>query len=569
MKKLIIENQDVNDRLLSTTQIDNPETDVQQTSEILPAEDAQKSLEISPEKTLEIDDNIEQEGYMDASPTVEFLKTMRHVGYSNYTALEELVDNAIDTDVDAKNVKIKIHQKKKNGEYDYIKICDDGGGIDKNTIKQAFKLGAKTGKIKAIDLGAYGTGQKSAILSMGRRYEVRTKAEDKPFYIVTYDMDDIIEKQKYIIPIRLGTDKEYVEFMKEVESKTGTIITLQKLDRMTNKNLDIFVSTLIEKFGMTYKYFIDEFNVNITINGKPVRSIDPMCRHELEIKCFTENEKFSYLGHEFKFSVYNIERMRDDTKRAKELKRGKPTAGLYIYRNKRLVGRALDLGILNITGDGHCNGVRIELFVDGDSDSLFGSTFTKVIYEKNKCDLDQSFRDICCSKIGYYIGIIRNVENQQLKTEKLSEEIKQQQDSVYDGINKNSFIDVKKKGINHPREIPVIKPEPTGIKRTFKGRRRNDKYADWEMVNYGENGILYIPTKKNGLYVIQINQEHPFWVEFLKDAGYEVRDFINKFFVAEAIALETTSYYEDGEKNIHLNEYMLQRSEHLRKLIMG
>ena len=152
MKKLIIENQDVNDRLLSTTQIDNPETDVQQTSEILPAEDAQKSLEISPEKTLEIDDNIEQEGYMDASPTVEFLKTMRHVGYSNYTALEELVDNAIDTDVDAKNVKIKIHQRRKMVNMIILKFAMTEAELIRTLLNKHSNLGQKREKSRLLIL---------------------------------------------------------------------------------------------------------------------------------------------------------------------------------------------------------------------------------------------------------------------------------------------------------------------------------------------------------------------------------------------------------------------------------
>lgn len=81
--------QDANDRSISETETDNPEIkkDAQQALEILPAKDTQESLEVSSEKNIEDDGNIELEGDLDVSPTVEFLETMRHLSYTNYTTV--------------------------------------------------------------------------------------------------------------------------------------------------------------------------------------------------------------------------------------------------------------------------------------------------------------------------------------------------------------------------------------------------------------------------------------------------------------------------------------------------
>jgi hypothetical protein len=50
---------------------------------------------------------------LDATPNVNFLCTLRNSGYDNYSAISDIVDNSLDTDVNSKNVSINIRFSKK------------------------------------------------------------------------------------------------------------------------------------------------------------------------------------------------------------------------------------------------------------------------------------------------------------------------------------------------------------------------------------------------------------------------------------------------------------------------
>ena len=131
-------------------------------------------------------------------PNVRFLTTLRNSGYNNYTALADIIDNSLDTNVETKNVRIKIKNATQNKyAYDSIYVADDGCGMSYNTLIEALKLGASTGKTKAFDLGSYGTGLKAAALSMSRRFTIQTKSEFDKFYIVTFDLDNLIELNSF------------------------------------------------------------------------------------------------------------------------------------------------------------------------------------------------------------------------------------------------------------------------------------------------------------------------------------------------------------------------------------
>jgi len=518
-------------------------------------------------KNLSLKQEIKQQvSQIDVTPNVNFLATLRNSGYNNYSAIADIIDNSLDTDVNSKNVK--VHIKKSKDDYEFIKICDDGCGMGIETLNEAFKLGALMGKNKEFDLGSYGTGLKAAALSLGRKFEVKTKTADDEFYIATYDLDVMIMTNTFEIPVTIGTWEQYGEFKRETGSDIGTVITITKLDRITNANITVFKDILKNKLGLFYKYFIDELNINLFVNGEFVKSIDPMLRKETYSTCLTENEKFEYNDSEFKFSVYNIEFVSQSL--SNEVNRSSAYAGLYIYRNNRLVGSSLDLGIVGKVGDGHLNGLRIELFCSGDSDNLFGSTFNKIIHEKDKNELDQGFRDMCKSRLRGYIKTVKNFEDSKTANEKISEDVKSEMAEIVKSINKNPFIGIKKeRGKNEHRDIIPEKkePDPDKIKNKFAVRKREDKFADYRFIKLGENGLIFKSVKEHGLYIIEINQEHPFWMKFLNNASLQTKDVIIKLLFSLGVSLEETEYYDNPEKENLLNEYYIKVSERLRKFI--
>jgi hypothetical protein len=502
---------------------------------------------------------------LDVTPNVNFLATLRNSGYNNYAAIADIIDNSLDTNVNSKNVKIII--KKIKDEYDHIKICDDGCGMDLETLKEAFKLGALTGKNRELDLGSYGTGLKAAALSIGKSFDVVTKSENSPLYIATYDLEALLNQNTFFIPIRIGTQEELNSFKEDVSSDTGTIIKLYKLDKVSNSNPSIFKDILKSKLSIYFKYFIDELNVKLFVNDELVEPFDPMFRKEFYSKCLTSNEKIIHGDNEIKFSVYNLEKVSKDL--SDKVGRNSQNAGLYIYRNKRLVGAGLDLGIVGKVGDGHLNGVRIELFINGNGDDLFGSTFNKMVHEKDKNDIDQAFKDICRNAIRPYIITIIGQEKQN-KGDKISEDVKKELDESTKSINSNRFIDIKKeKGVNTKREIPFEKKETVKVgSKPNQTRAREDKFFDYRFIQLGENGLMFKMVKEQGLHILEINQEHPFWANFMVESNYETKDVVFKLLASLGLALADIEYYNDTEKEIMLTEYFIKVSERLRKFII-
>lgn len=503
--------------------------------------------------------------FLNVQPNVNFLATLRHSGYNNYTAIADIIDNSLDTNVDSENVRITI--KKSKDEYEFIKISDDGCGMDLEVLNEAFKLGAITGKNRELDLGSYGTGLKAAALSIGRAFEVRTKSIDGEFYIATYDLDVLLNQNSFEIPIRIGTEDEYLDFKEEIISEYGTIITIYKLDRVSNTNASIFKDILKNKLALYYKYFIDEMGVNIFVNGEKVVGFDPMHRHEPFSKRLTLNEPFVYLDNKFMFSVYYLEKLDSGTDTKKKIGRNNSNAGLYIYRNNRLIGEGLDLGIINKHGDGWLAGLRVELFMNGNCDELLGSTFIKMIHEKDKTELNQGFRDACKKVLSGYVTTVRNMEKDKSNKE-ITPEMKTETDDIYENINKNKFVKIKKVGKNKKNLDTEPKKETVNVgKNKFSPRERNDVFATWKVISLGENGQFFRPAKENGKYVVEINQDHPFWVEFLVDADNFTKGIIHRLLVSMIISLEEITYFDDAEKENMLNEYFLEVSENLRKLI--
>jgi hypothetical protein len=336
---------------------------------------------------------------------------------------------------------------------------------------------------------------------------------------------------------------------------------------VSNSNPSIFKDILKSKLSIYFKYFIDELNVKLFVNDELVEPFDPMFRKEFYSKCLTSNEKIIHGDNEIKFSVYNLEKVSKDL--SDKVGRNSQNAGLYIYRNKRLVGAGLDLGIVGKVGDGHLNGVRIELFINGNGDDLFGSTFNKMVHEKDKNDIDQAFKDICRNAIRPYIITIIGQEKQN-KGDKISEDVKKELDESTKSINSNRFIDIKKeKGVNTKREIPFEKKETVKVgSKPNQTRAREDKFFDYRFIQLGENGLMFKMVKEQGLHILEINQEHPFWANFMVESNYETKDVVFKLLASLGLALADIEYYNDTEKEIMLTEYFIKVSERLRKFII-
>tara|TARA_R110000868_G_scaffold97995_1_gene269684 strand:- start:247 stop:1776 length:1530 start_codon:yes stop_codon:yes gene_type:complete len=500
-----------------------------------------------------------------AQPRAQFLETLRNSGYDNYQALADIVDNSLDSEVGSTKVNVNIIYDGK--EYQTIQIIDNGCGMDSDTIKEALKLGAITGKSRQNDLGSYGTGLKSAALSIGRSFKVITKSENDELFSVEYDIDSIIQQDNFDLDVLFENEEDIKIFNELVGEETGTVILISKIDKMTNRSVSQVQSLLLKHFGVTFGLFITEKNVEISVNDMLVKTIDPMYRNLRTTRKLSGMDEFiTYQDKKIKYNVFYLDKQDKDTL---EFSRNHAHAGLWIYRNNRLVGHGVDLGIILKQGDGHLNGLRIEMFIDGSLDSEFGSTYLKLITEKTKGHINQSLVDTCKKTLGSYTTQVRNMEKDKKKSENNNSEQKNILDDVFKNINDNKFIDIPKKGKNDKNETKTEKKEVKNPGRNkFSERKRNDYYADYRLVSLGQYGNIYRPGGRDkGVHIIEINTDHIYWEEFLSQQSEQTIGAVVKEWMSQVLALSSVEYYNDTDKESLLNEFFAKASENLRKMI--
>lgn len=509
--------------------------------------------------------NTNNQDFLDSNPNPESLLQFRHLGYTNQSTIGDICDNSIDTNVESSIVKINIKQSK--DVYQYVEVIDDGSGMDRQILEEALKLGSRTGKSRKNDLGSYGMGLKVAASAIGLKFEVFTKSENDNFLIASYDIEEKIEKNSFRTPVRIGNDDEFLEFKEKTQSDTGTIIKISKIDNIKDGNASQFAGTIKKYLGRTFKYFLEN-NIKFYVNDKEVSPVDPLYRNESFSETWTKDETFEYKGFKFKFTVVYINPLDKGHNETLDFKRNQMNAGLYIYRNYRLVGTGLDLGLIGKQGDGHLNGLRIELHTTGDADSLFGSTLTKMVHEKDGTDIDQGFRDKCLGVFGSYISRAKDKDKKDSTAKKTDKELKEKMERIKDGVNQNKFITIPRtKGRNQPDPNPKIKPTPTGRKNKPHIRERRDQFINHEIVSL-QTGEVFVPYKVNGEYIIQLNENHPFFSDFLINLNEEQMGYILKMFYSFAISLENTGFYNDSIKQNWFSEYFNEWSVYLRKMIL-
>ena len=499
-----------------------------------------------------------------AQPRAQYLETLRHSGYDNYQALSDILDNSLDSDVGSTQVKINIIYDGKN--YETIQIIDNGCGMDLNTISEALKLGAITGKNRENDLGSYGTGLKSAALSLGRSFKVITKSESDKLISVEYDIDDMLENDSFELDAVLEDENDKNLFNELVGEDSGTIVLIKKLDRISNKNPKQVHDLLMKHLGVTFGLFINEKNIDLFVNETLVNPIDPMYRNLRTTKKLTGMD--DYITYQDKKIKYNVFYLGKQDKDNLEFSRNSHNAGLWIWRNNRLVGSGVDLGIVNKYGDGYLNGLRIELFIDGSLDSEFGSTYLKLISEKAKGHINQSLVDTFKKSLGPFINQVRSMEKDRNSKEENHTEQKNILDEVFKNINENKFIEIPKKGKNKKQETPQEKKETKNPGRNkFTERKRDDCYANYRLISLGQYGNIYRGFKEDGIHFIEINTDHIYWTEFLSQQSEQTIGAVVKEWMSQVLALASVEYYNDSEKHDLLNEFFAKSSENLRKMI--
>jgi hypothetical protein len=281
------------------------------------------------------------------------LESLRGLGYALPTAIADLVDNSIA----AKSTEVVI-QLEWAGEDSWVRIVDDGQGMDDASLEAGMRLGARDPRAEraANDLGRFGLGLKTASFSQARRLTVASRQIDGPVVCLRWDLD-LIGQDGTEWPLFEGPapgSEHLIDPLEDMEH--GTIVLWEKLDRIVT---DGFVATdMIEladrieaHVAMTFHRLLDghQPELRLLLNGRMIKPWDPYLMGNPGKAL--ESSEYRILHATSVVAQCHVLPHRDMLKPAEQEAAAGPGGwiqqeGFYVYRNKRLLlaGGWLGLG---------------------------------------------------------------------------------------------------------------------------------------------------------------------------------------------------------------------------------
>lgn len=500
-----------------------------------------------------------------------FLLAFRNCGYDNYSAIADIIDNSLEPEVNPSYVKVDFETEGsgKDREIKSILVIDNGNGMSSDVLEEAMALGSDTGKNPTDNLGMYGTGMKAAAFSIGKKLQVFTKIDGGDVNYAVMSLEDT----PYVEYKTFGDgSEEYKKFKSTVNAEHGTIVKISHIDKLSNKSYQSFKGTLKNKISEIFNKFIYyEDVVKLYVCKDEVPYTDLIGNGTVGADMMGENS-FNIEGHDVSFKAWYIpkdatEKRGDDHYKDDDGKEYTPRTlnnqGLYIYRQNRLVGKALTLGLW--TKDQYKNGFRCEVFVDGSCDHLFGSNFTKTISEKSKGTMSQSLIDKLSAEINPYVTESakrdkKDINNRKENDPEAQKKIKEFYKRVTDKQNKNMMLKANRKGANKPKEDDKKEHEKRG-KQTNPNpvKNRVNKWLDgFEERPMGRTGEMHGMEHSNGRRIIIINTDHPFYQKFYSQLNEDLKFTMAQIISCDEIAKQNVNYYSaDDIQNIidKYNEY--------------
>lgn len=281
---------------------------------------------------------IVQQQHYDVAPIgAKYINSIRANSYEYKSALAELIDNS--QDAGANQVIIDFLAGSKKNKMESIIVADDGSGMTFDELKNSFSLGADRSYDKNGN-GKFGMGGTNGCLSMAA-IKVTVSKKNGEYNIRKYDLEEVNERDawgSFIMP-NDSEDGEYFislldEYLGRMNSKSGSLVFLTDLDRMSNINIKQVSGVLKKQYGKTYYHALYMEALSITVDGETVSYTDPLLwNHELTIQLvdtwIVKPTKYSS-GIKLKaVSLYDHP--------AQTIRNKLSASGGYIFRNHRLI----------------------------------------------------------------------------------------------------------------------------------------------------------------------------------------------------------------------------------------
>src|SRR5579871_870428 len=214
------------------------------------------------------------------------VESQRKSGYKDTArAAREIVDNAVEAG--AKNVWIVLDRagesgRSKNARRDAvvnIAFIDDGPGMRPQMIRAALAWGGGTHGKEPGRIGRFGFGLPNSSINQTRRVEVYTRTEGQETITKAWlDANELPEHGLQTIP--KPTTGDLPRFVQGYLERTGmgfqhgTVVVWVQPDRLTYKMPASLKDHLLDDFGTTYRYLLDD--LEMIVEGVKVERVDPL-----------------------------------------------------------------------------------------------------------------------------------------------------------------------------------------------------------------------------------------------------------------------------------------------------
>ncbi|HEX4007003.1 MAG TPA: ATP-binding protein [Acidobacteriaceae bacterium] len=494
------------------------------------------------------------------------VESLRHLGYGNYEAIADIVDNSIDAD--AQNINIRVQLKSNQHQ---ISVADDGRGMSKKTLDQAMRLGSLTDRDANSDLGKFGMGLVTASLSIAKKLHVISRGEDG-CWSSAWDVDEIVLQNAFLKHLDKATPEEEELFASEVRnSATGTLVILTKCDNLTNKNTTSFAANLRGHIGRVHRYFIDAGKI-LTVNEEQVSPVDPLELTDPATEVVMDDVIPVTVSEEGEKKTDNVrarivlipEAPVTDTGIGKSLK----SQGFYILRNQREVENAVTLDFFTKHND--FNRMRGELFFPGTLDGLVGIEFTK-----QKVEFEQSLQDQLGNVLIPICRTIKRKEATKKRVQTSEAQLKLHAQSMKVISEKDKLL-IKPKAVIERRASPkqegedkhAAPEEPTRERKNFNRSQLVESRLNCVIreERLGPNGQIYECDMEGRKLVIRYNVEHPFYQRFVTDNMDEARSVTATDFLIYSMASAELKTVDSGDLDA-VNNFKAVLSSNLRTLL--
>ena len=444
----------------------------------------------------------------------KFVQATRDSGYKGTTsAVSEIVDNSLQAG--AKNIWITISNSGDDHHPLVLAVLDDGGGMDRRTLRQALRFGGSSRFNDRVGMGRFGMGLPNSSLSQARRLEVFSWQKKAQTIFSYLDVDEIAAGELTVVPDPIS--EKLPPQTVDMIPNTGTLVVWSKCDRLSHSRISTITKKLRRGLGQVFRHYIWN-GVTITINGEDVKPLDPLflkgvnaaegtvvfgepMTYEITLPPVNgAKPKTAHLTVTFtELPVHDLHRLSNEEKRERGISNG---AGISVVR----AGREVDFGWFLMgtkRKENYDDWWRAEVAFDPDLDELFGVTHTK-----QQIRPQEYLTDILVPDMEAMAKALNSrVRQAHLRLKageatKAAEETAASRESLLEPLPKN-HAEVQ----DNAAVKALLKQHPA-----LKKPPENDVTFDYRIVEADvKDSSFYSCIVTNGHFVLAINPDHPFF----------------------------------------------------------